>query len=93
MDGEKVARDHISSMGGCETKELVEKEMKRDQSWVIQAQYDFDQKPGNEEGGKRAEVMGIAIVLVAVNSGMWILVSLVACVANIIQVNSSLCVR
>lgn len=69
MDGEKVARDHISSMGGCETKELAGREMKRDQSWVIKAQYDFNQKAGNEEGGKMAEVMGIAIVLVAVNPG------------------------
>lgn len=69
MDGEKVARDHISSMGGCETKDLVGKEMKRDQSWVIKAQYDFNQKAGNEEGGKLAEVMGIAIVLVAVKPG------------------------
>ncbi|KAE9973059.1 hypothetical protein BLS_003770 [Venturia inaequalis] len=69
MDGEKVAKDHISSMGGCETKQLAGKEMNRDQSWVIQAQYDFNQKAGNEEGGKMAEVMGIAIVLVAVQSG------------------------
>jgi hypothetical protein len=69
MDGEKIARDHISSMGGCETKELTGREMKRDQRWVIKAQYDFNQKAGNEEGGKMAEVMGIAIVLVAVQPG------------------------
>jgi hypothetical protein len=71
MDGEKIARDHISSMGGCETKDLAGKEMQRDQSWVIKAQYDYNQKAGNEEGGKMAEVMGIAIVLVAVPPGSY----------------------
>jgi hypothetical protein len=86
MDGEKVARDHISSMGGCETKDLVGKKMTRDQSWVIKAQYDFNEKAGNQEGGKMAEVMGIAVVLVAVKSGMSLSQRTMSWGANTMQV-------
>jgi hypothetical protein len=72
MDGDKIARDHISSMTGCETKNLQVRQMRRDQKWVIKAQYDYTQRIGNQENGKPSEIMGIAIILVSVPSGkLW----------------------
>lgn len=67
MKNSIIAKDHVSSMAGCETKPGWE--LKRDQKWVIKAQYDFSRRAGNQEGGKYEGVMGVAMMLVAVPPG------------------------
>ena len=69
MGGEKVAKDHISSMPGCEPKNFKVAEMKKDQSWIVKGDYDYGKHEGNLEHGKQSDIMAIAVVLVAVNSG------------------------
>lgn len=67
MKNSIIAKDHVSSMAGCETKPGWE--LKRDQECVIKAQYDFWQRGGNQEDGKYEGVMGVAMMLVAVPPG------------------------
>lgn len=67
MGDSKIAKDHVSSMAGCETKQGWD--LKRDQKYIIKAQYDFSQRAGNEEDGKYSSVMGVAMMLVAVPPG------------------------
>lgn len=69
MGKDKVAKDHISSMVGCEAKQIKGWETKRDQQWVIKAEYDFSSRTPDIDGGEPAEVMGIAMMLVAVPPG------------------------
>jgi hypothetical protein len=67
MGGSKIAKDHVSSMVGCETK--TGWDLKRDQKWVIKAEYDFSKREGNQEDGKYSSVMGVAMMLVAIPPG------------------------
>jgi hypothetical protein len=67
MGDSKIAKDHVSSMAGCETKRGWD--LKRDQKYIIKAQYDFSQRTGNEEDGKYSSVMGVAMMIVAVPPG------------------------
>jgi hypothetical protein len=69
MSGSVIAKDHVSSMAGCETKQGWD--LKEDQKWVIKAQYDFSQRPGNQEDGEYSSVMGVAMMLVAVPPGQY----------------------
>jgi hypothetical protein len=56
MGGDKVAKNHISSMGGCRGENLKVKELKRGQSWSVRGNYDFSKYEGNLERGKQSEV-------------------------------------
>lgn len=67
MGQDKIAKDHISNMPGCEPNSFQVKEMKRDQSWAIHGNYDYSVREGNLEKGKQADVMAISMVVVAVD--------------------------
>jgi hypothetical protein len=67
MGETKIAKDHVSSMAGCETKHGWK--LNRDQKWIIKAQYDFSKREGNQEDGSYSSVMGVAMMLVAVPPG------------------------
>jgi len=56
MGPDKVAKDHISSMTGCEKNKMVPGMLTTDQSWQINAKYDYSKKDGNLESGKQADV-------------------------------------
>jgi hypothetical protein len=56
MYGDKVARDHLSSMAGCKRENFPVKEMKHDQAWVLRGRYDYRVHEGNLEHGKQSEV-------------------------------------
>jgi hypothetical protein len=49
MDDDRVAKNHISNMPGCEPDKFQVKEMKRDQSWKINGNYDYSKRDGNLE--------------------------------------------
>jgi hypothetical protein len=53
---DKIVKEHISSMPGCAVENFQVKELARGQSWKIKAHYDYDLRPANMEGGKRASV-------------------------------------
>jgi len=69
MHGDKVAKDHISNMEGCGPNDIGVKRMSKSQSWVTKGFYDYNKRTPDIEGGTPAEVMAIAIVLVAVPPG------------------------
>jgi hypothetical protein len=69
MHGDKVAKDHISTMEGCGLKDIGVPRVTKGQSWTVRGYYDYNQKSANLEGGSPSEVMAIAIVLVAVPPG------------------------
>jgi hypothetical protein len=56
MGGDKVAKDHISSMPGCQHQDIKELELKRDQSWLVHGAYDYSRYEGNLEKGRQSEV-------------------------------------
>jgi hypothetical protein len=57
MGGDKVARDHISSMPGCQKDtDFKVKELKKDQSWIARGYYNYTAREGNLEQGKQSEV-------------------------------------
>lgn len=56
MGADKTTEKHISSMDGCKPGEYQVQEMKKDQSWVINGNYDYGVHEGNTEKGKQAEV-------------------------------------
>jgi len=70
MHGDKISRDHISSMSGCGPKDVKIAQMTRSQTWITKGNYDYNKRAANIEGGKPSEIMAIAIVLVAVPPGM-----------------------
>lgn len=63
---EKTAKDHISSMPGCEPQEHKISQMTKDQAWTVRGVYDYTKREGNLEKGQPSDVMAIAILLVAV---------------------------
>jgi len=69
MHGDKVARDHISTMANCGPDDIKVPTMSKDQSWTTRGYYDYAQHSANLEGGSPSEVMAIAIVVVAVPPG------------------------
>jgi hypothetical protein len=69
MHGDKVAKDHISTMNGCGPKDTQVQRMSKDQKWWIKGSYDYSQRSANLEGGGPSEVMAIALVLVTVPAG------------------------
>jgi hypothetical protein len=69
MHGDKVAKDHISSMSGCGPKDIAVPKMMKGQSWVTKGSYDYNKRTPDLEAGSPSEVMAIAIVLVAVPPG------------------------
>jgi hypothetical protein len=73
MHGDKVAKDHISSMSGCGPSDLKIKQMQKGQSWVTKGTYDYKKRSPNLEHGSPSEVMAIAIVLVAAKPGKTLL--------------------
>jgi len=70
MHGDKVARDHISTMANCGPNDIRVPNMSRDQSWTTRGSYDYGKHSANLEGGAPSEIMAIAIVLVAVPPGI-----------------------
>lgn len=72
-NGDKVAKDHISNMKGCGTKDINVESMNKTQSWQVTGWYDYAKHDPNQvkKSGVTApsEVMAIAIVLVAVEPG------------------------
>jgi len=69
MHGDKISRDHISSMEGCGPKDIKIPQMTRTQTWLAKGNYDYNKRAANIEGGKPSEIMAIAIILVAVPPG------------------------
>ncbi|KAF2419607.1 hypothetical protein EJ08DRAFT_706428 [Tothia fuscella] len=69
MGGDKVAKDHISSMPGCGAEGSAGLEVKRDQVWSLKGKYDYDQREGNLENGRQAEIMVLGLLLVSVPPG------------------------
>jgi len=69
MHGDKVARDHISSMDKCGRDDIRVDKLTKDQSWVVKGRYDYTVHDANLEAGKPSEVMAIAVVIVAVPPG------------------------
>jgi len=69
---DRVAKNHISRMPGCAPSNFKVKEMKKNQNWEVTGYYDYSQKVGNMEGTplKQAEIMAIAVLLVAVEPGV-----------------------
>lgn len=65
MHGDKVAKEHISAMPGCGSKNIAITHMKRDQSWITRGKYDYTQRAANLEAGSPSEVMAISIIIVA----------------------------
>lgn len=56
MGGDKVAKSHISSMGGCTSENLKVKELKKGQSWSVKGSYDYSKYEGDLEAGKQSDV-------------------------------------
>lgn len=56
MGDDKTTEKHISSMDGCKPDEFTVKEMKKDQSWTINGNYDYGVHEGNIEKGKQMDV-------------------------------------
>lgn len=69
MHGDKVAKDHISTMSGCGPSDVKVPMMSKDQSWKTTGSYDYTKRAANLEAGSPSEVMAIAIVLVQVPPG------------------------
>jgi hypothetical protein len=69
MHGDKIARDHISTMANCGPNDIRVPQMSRDQSWTTKGYYDYSKHPANLESGNPSEIMAISIVLVAVPPG------------------------
>lgn len=74
--GDKVAKDHISTMNGCGMKDITTvKTVEKGQSWTTTGYYDYSKATPNEVRHKEnnktgpGEVMAISIVLVAVKPG------------------------
>jgi hypothetical protein len=70
MHGDKVAKDHISTMDGCGPSDIKVPRMSKDQSWKTSGTYDYSKRAANLENGSPSEVMAIAIILVQVPPGM-----------------------
>jgi hypothetical protein len=65
-----VAEKHISSMSGCYNQIMPVKKLEKTQSWILKGNYDYSRFPGNtEKDGKQQDVMGLALMYVAVPSG------------------------
>jgi hypothetical protein len=56
MGGDKVAKNHISSMPGCDNKNIKIRELKKDQNWLVSGAYDYAKFEGNLEKGMQSEV-------------------------------------
>jgi hypothetical protein len=68
--GEIIAEKHISSMSTCYYDNVGVRKLSKTQSWTLQANYDYDKYTGNREAdGDQANIMGIAIMYVAVPPG------------------------
>lgn len=72
MGTDKVAKDHISSMSGCNTESWTVDEVRRDQSWFVEGKYDYDAREGNKENGKQSDIMAVSMVVVAVEPGKFL---------------------
>jgi len=66
MNGDKVAKNHISSMAGCDFSSGPPAMMTKDQAWSFRGYYDYDLREGNLEQGKQSEIMVLGIVQIAV---------------------------
>jgi hypothetical protein len=62
----KIAEKHISSMSTCYFNGIGVNQMDKKQSWVLKAEYNYDEHSGNWEDGEPNEIMAIGIVYVAV---------------------------
>lgn len=60
----KIAEKHISSMSTCYFNEVGVKKIDKKQSWVLKAEYNYDEHSGNWEDGEPSEIMAISIVFV-----------------------------
>jgi len=69
MHGDKVAKDHISTMANCGPEDIQVQRMSKNQAWTTKGFYDYNTRSANLEGGAPSEIMAIAIVLVAVPAG------------------------
>ncbi|KAE9982716.1 hypothetical protein EG328_010709 [Venturia inaequalis] len=69
MGDDKTTEKHISSMDGCKPDEFTVKEMKKDQSWTINGNYDYGVHEGNIEKGKQMDIMATVVVMVQVPPG------------------------
>jgi hypothetical protein len=70
MGGDHVAEKHISSMSWCGHSNALPKvkTLKKDQSWMLKGNYDYDRFEGNKDrNGKQDHIMAISIVYVAVS--------------------------
>jgi hypothetical protein len=65
MGGDKVAKDHISSMPGCENHEIKAMELKSDQRWYVKGAYDYSRYEGNLEKGRQSEVSASPHLLIS----------------------------
>lgn len=77
--GDKVAKDHISTMNGCGPKDITAvKTVENGQSWTTTGYYDYSKAKPNEVKHKEnnktgpGEVMAISIVVVAVKPGKFL---------------------
>jgi Stress up-regulated Nod 19 len=62
------ATEHISKMDLCINDSLHVKELKKGQSWVLKADYDYSKNKGDlMDTGKQEPIMGIAIMYVKEN--------------------------
>jgi hypothetical protein len=63
MMGDRVAREHISSMSGCSPEEIKSSEynmLRKDQEWTMKGFFNYDAREGNLESGKQSEVSSVS---------------------------------
>jgi hypothetical protein len=65
-----LAEKHISSMSGCYNQQMPVRNLKKSQSWILRGHYNYDRFDGNtEKDGKQQDVMGLALMYIAVPPG------------------------
>jgi hypothetical protein len=65
-----IAEKHISSMSQCYNQIMPVRKLQKSQNWVLKGNYNFDIFAGNTEAdGKQQDVMGLALMYVAVPPG------------------------
>jgi hypothetical protein len=70
--GHAAVSKHISSMTACYLdQKLAVQTLSKDQSWYVEGLYDYAQHDGQKDAkGRQSEIMGIALMFVAVKPGL-----------------------
>jgi hypothetical protein len=64
MNGDLLAKEHISTMTTCTHDNSAVKRVEKNQTWTIKGHYDYGKRAGNIADGEQMDIMGLGIVFV-----------------------------